>query len=496
MSTTVLHMTGISKLFPGVQALKDVDFDLQRGEVHALLGENGAGKSTLIKILGGIHLCDEGQISINGQLVQLRSVHDAQAAGVSIIHQELFMVPELTIAQNIFLGREPMANPLVLDQKSCLARAQALIDEVGLDLDADTKVGELSIAQQQMVEIAKAVSFDARILVMDEPTSSLTKRETEMLYELIGRIRSRMSIIYISHRMEELFRISDRVTILRDGRYIGTRETKKTTSNELIEMMVGRQLTELFTKTPTQAGETVLEVKDLCVDATLHDISFSVRSGEILGIAGIVGAGRTELMRAICGIDPIASGEIHVKGRRVRIAQPIDAIKLGVVMVPESRKEQGLILTRSVGYNTTLQVLRSFIKGVRFDTKREKSIIADFIKRLNIKAASPDVLVDKLSGGNQQKVVIAKWLATQPAVLILDEPTRGIDVGAKAEIYAIMDALAHQGVAIIMISSELPEVINMSDRVMVMFHGRRTALLEREGLTQELIMQYATGDKQ
>ena len=496
MATTVLTMTGISKLFPGVQALKDVNFDLQHGEVHALLGENGAGKSTLIKILGGIHSCDSGEIRINGQIVRLQSVHDAQAAGVSIIHQELFMVSELTIAQNIFLGREPMANPFVLDQKSCLRQAQALIDSIGLDLDASVKVAELSIAQQQMVEIAKAVSFDARILVMDEPTSSLTKRETEMLYGLIDRIRERMAIIYISHRMEELFRISDRVTILRDGRYIGTRETKRSTSNELIEMMVGRQLTELFSKTPIKPGDTILEVRKLSQGKTLHDISFSVRAGEILGLAGIIGAGRTELMRAICGIDRISSGEILLRGKAVQIRRVADSMSLGIAMVPESRKEQGLILSRSIGFNLTLQVLRSFIRGVKFDHRRENSIIADFSQQLNIKSASSEILVEKLSGGNQQKVVIAKWLATKPAVLILDEPTRGIDVGAKAEIYAIMDRLAQQGVAIIMISSELPEIINMSDRVMVMFHGRMTALLEREGLSQELIMQYATGDKQ
>lgn len=496
MTKTVLQMTGISKQFPGVQALKDVNFDLQEGEVHALLGENGAGKSTLIKILGGIHPSDEGEISIQGKVQRLHSVHDAHKAGISIIHQELFMVPELTIAQNMFLGREPMANPLVLSAKQCLKQAQEMIDSIGLELDAHTKLGDLSIAQQQMVEIAKAVSFDARILVMDEPTSSLTNRETEMLYTLIGRIRQHMSIVYISHRMEELFRISDRVTILRDGRYISTRETKKTTSSELIEMMVGRKITELFTKTIATPGETVLEVRQLSVNESLHDINFSVRTGEILGVAGIVGAGRTELMRAICGIDRISTGEILIRGKAVRIKNPADANRLGIAMVPESRKEQGLILTRSVGYNLTLQVLASFIKGLRYDYKKEKTIVADFSKQLNIRTPSADVLVEKLSGGNQQKVVIAKWLATKPAVLILDEPTRGIDVGAKAEIYAIMNALAQQGVAIIMISSELPEIINMSDRVMVMFHGRKTALLERPGLTQELIMQYATGDKQ
>jgi len=498
MTDSILQMTGICKGFPGVQALKDVDFDLAAGEVHALLGENGAGKSTLIKVLGGIHPADAGTIVLQGQTLKIRSVPDAQRAGISIIHQELYMVPELTVAQNMFLGREPMWErlPLVLDPGRAQASAQALLDAIDMDIDAGARVGELSIAQQQIVEIAKAISFDARILVMDEPTSSLTSKETDALYLLIERLRKRMAIVYISHRMEELFRISNRVTVLRDGRSIGTRETASTTPDELIELMVGRKLQELFTKTPTEPGDVVLEARNLCRGAKLDDVSFSVRKGEILGVAGIVGAGRTELMRCLCGIDGLDSGQILVHGQPVAIRKPMDAIRQGIAMVPESRKGEGLVLCNTVGFNLTLEVLGDFIHGARFDSQGERRIIADAINKLSIKTASPDVLIEKLSGGNQQKVVIAKWLAARPSVLILDEPTRGVDVGAKAEIYAIIDALAHTGVAIIMVSSELPEIINMSDRVMVMFHGRKTAELPRTELTQKLIMKYATGDSQ
>jgi len=498
MTEPILRMTGICKSFPGVLALKDVDFDLVTGEVHALLGENGAGKSTLIKVLGGIHPADAGSIVIAGEPLRIRSVHEAQRAGISIIHQELFMVPELTVAQNMFLGREPMSSrlPLVLDPRKTLGSAQALLDSIDMDLDAGARVGDLSIAQQQMVEIAKAISFDSRILVMDEPTSSLTTKETDALYVLIERLRDTMAIVYISHRMEELFRISNRVTVLRDGQTIGTRETAHTTSDELIEMMVGRKLQDLFTKTPTEPGEVVLEARNLCRGHKLQDVSFSVRKGEILGVAGIVGAGRTELMRCLCGIDGIDSGEILVRGKAAAIRQPKDAIRLGIAMVPENRKEEGLVLCGSVGFNITLEALGDFIHGCRFDAKAEASIIEDYTRQLSIRTSSPEVLVEKLSGGNQQKVVIAKWLASRPSVLILDEPTRGVDVGAKAEIYAIIDALAQQGVAIIMVSSDLPEVINMSDRVMVMFHGRKMAELSRQQLTQKMIMKYATGDSQ
>ena len=498
MSETILQMKGICKSFPGVQALKDVDFDLAAGEVHALLGENGAGKSTLIKVLGGIHPPDAGEITIHGRPTRIRSVHDAKRAGISVIHQELYLVPELTVAQNIYLGREPMAAslPIVLDQRQALTAAQALLDEVGLDIRAGDRLGDLSIAQQQMVEIAKAISFDARILVMDEPTSSLTTRETEALYLLIESLRRRMAIIYISHRMEELFRISNRVTVLRDGRYIGTRETATTTSEELIELMVGRKLQELFTKTLTEPGESVLEAQGLCRGAKVQDISFDLRQGEILGVAGIVGAGRTELMRCLCGIEPAEAGEIRMAGKRVAIKGPRDAIKHGIALVPENRKEQGLVLCSPVGFNITLAALRDFFRGLRYDGRTEARIVEDATRRLAIKAPSSQVPAEKLSGGNQQKVVIAKWLAAKPKVLILDEPTRGIDVGAKAEIYAIIDALAKQGVAIIMVSSDLLEIINMSDRVMVMFHGRKAALLPRKDLTQQLIMKYATGDSQ
>ena len=492
----LLRMTGISKSFLGVQALDGVDFDLDLGEVHALLGENGAGKSTLIKVLGGIYPSDGGRIEIRGQAVRMQSVHDAQAYGVSIIHQELFMVPELTVAQNIFLGREPTRRraPIVVDRKRIEREAQRLIDTIGLDLHATSRVGDLGLAMQQMVEIAKAISFDTQILVMDEPTSSLTSKETEKLYELIDRLRSRVSIIYISHRMEELFRISDRVTVLRDGKLIGTRETRKTTPDELIGMMVGRRLQELYRKSESKVGDLVLEARGLTRRGVLEDVSFSVRAGEILGVAGIVGAGRTELMRAVCGIDRLDSGKLLFRGREVAVRGPREAIGLGIAMVPENRKEHGLVLIESVGYNITLQCLDDFIHGARVDRRAEGRIIEGAMRNLSIRAPGKDALVERLSGGNQQKVVIAKWLATDPVVLILDEPTRGIDIGAKAEIYAIMDGLARRGVAIIMISSELPEIMNMSDRVIVMHRGRIAAELSRRELTQENIMRFATGE--
>lgn len=495
MDNIILKMNNIHKRFPGVYALNSVNFELEYGEVHALLGENGAGKSTLIKILAGIYTVDEGEIFIKGEKCNITGVHDSQAKGVSVIHQELCLVPYMTVAENIFLGREKTLKGTGFVKAAELnIEAQKLLDSLGLDIKATTKVFNLSVAQQQMVEIAKALFVDAEIIVMDEPTASLTEKEVDMLFKTINDLKKKnISIIYISHRMEELFKITDRVTVMMDGKYVGTKITSQTTKDELISMMVGRELTELYKRSEHQRGDVVLEVRNLKRGTILNDISFSLRKGEILGISGLVGAGRTELARVIFGIDGIDSGSIVVEGKEVNINSPLDAMNNGIALVPENRKEQGLVLIQSVGYNITLPVLKEFIKFIRVDKKAEDTIISKYVEKLSIKTPSSKQLAGNLSGGNQQKIVIAKWLATAPKVLILDEPTRGVDVGAKAEIYAIISMLAKQGVAIIMISSELPEVMNMSDRVMVMYKGRITGTVDRKDLDQEKIMHYATG---
>lgn len=496
MSNILLEMKNVNKRFPGVYALKGVNFQLEEGEVHALLGENGAGKSTLIKILGGIYNIDEGEIYIHGNKVEIKDVKDAQNFGISIIHQELVLVPLMMVAENIYLGRELTNAAKMVDKKAMIREAQKLLNSFGLNLDASALVASLTVAEQQMVEIIKAVSFNARILVMDEPTSSLTEKEVQFLFETIRKLKKQgVGIIYISHRMIELFEISDKVTVLRDGNYIGTKVTKDTNNDELIAMMVGRELNNYYTRTFNKLGDTVLEVKNLNKKGVLNDISFSIKKGEILGFSGLMGAGRSEVMRAIFGIDSIDSGEIFVEGKKVSIKEPNDAMKQGIALVPENRKEEGLFLIQSVKFNATIKVLDKFIKFIHVNRKIEDNIVNEYVDSMSIKTPSTAQAVGNLSGGNQQKVVIAKWLATKPKVLILDEPTRGVDVGAKAEIYLIMNQLAAEGVSIIMISSELPEIINMSDRVLVMLGGRITGSLDREGLTQEKIMHYATGGK-
>ena len=491
MQPVVLEMKNIHKRFPGVYALKDINFELRKGEVHALLGENGAGKSTLIKILAGIYTAEEGEVRLHGKREDIRSVADSQRHGISVIHQELCLVPGLTIADNIFLGRELAKGQFIQDENENVKAAE-LMATLGLELPPNTKVSALSVAQQQMVEIAKALSVDADILVMDEPTAALTERETVLLYQVIRRLQAEgISIIYISHRMEELFTITDRVTVMRDGEYIGTRVTAETTKNELIAMMVGRELTDLYKRNTAEPGEIVLEVKDLCRRKALDNISFAVRKGEILGIAGLVGAGRSETARCLFGVDPYDSGEIRVEGKPVQIKSVRDAMDIGIALVPEDRKEEGLVLIRSISYNITLAVLDELKKA----GKNENELVDRYIQALSIKTPGNDQVVNNLSGGNQQKVVIAKWLAAGPKVLILDEPTRGVDVGARVEIYGIMSDLARQGVAVIMISSDLPEVINMSDRVLVMAQGRIAGELCGDEITQESVMEYATGGR-
>jgi len=489
----LLEMNHIRKEFPGVLALKDVSLQLRAGEVHALLGENGAGKSTLIKILGGIYSKDSGDIAIDGKTVFINSVIDAQKLGISVIHQELVLVPHMSVAENIYLGREPMKGIRFVDFKKMQEDAQKLLDSFELDIRSETEVSDLTIAQQQIIEIIKALSFNAKILVMDEPTSSLSEKDVDFLFDNIRKLKkAQVGIIYISHRMSELKQIADRITVIRDGEYIGTRNSGEATTDELIAMMVGRKLTNYYTRTFGNPSEKVLEVKNLSAGKLLKNISFQLYSGEILGFAGLVGAGRSEVMRCIFGIDPFESGQILLNGKEVKISNPEDAMHKGIALVPESRKKEALFLAQSVKYNITIKSLGEFIRGIHVNNAREMEITKKYVDVMEIKTPSYQQIIANLSGGNQQKVVIGRWLATKPRILILDEPTRGVDVGAKAEIYSIMNELVQEGVAIIMISSELPEVVNMSDRVVVMSNGRITGCLSREGLTQEKIMYYAT----
>ena len=488
----VLQMKGVKKYFPGVKALDGVDFELRKGEIHALLGENGAGKSTLIKILTGLYSMTEGSIHIKGEEVHMKSVKDARDNRIAAIHQEICLVPYVSVARNIYLGRELKNKFGLMDDKAMEAETQKLLDRLGMDIDASKEVRQYSIAQQQLIEIVKALALDAEILLMDEPTSSLTEKEVTNLFETIRRLKENgTSIIYISHRMEELFELSDRVTVLRDGQYIDTFVTAETNREELVAAMVGRQLTDFYVKDSVPQDEVFMEVKNLSHAGVFEDVSFTLKKGEILGVSGMVGAGRSEVARAIVGIDKKTGGEVLLEGKVLDIQKPIDAINAGVVLIPENRKEEGLVLENSVRFNTTLAVLKEFIRGIIWNRKKEESMVEEHINALKIRTPHQEQLILNLSGGNQQKVVIAKWLATAPKVLIMDEPTRGVDVGAKAEIYTIMNDLAKQGISIIMISSDLPEIINMSDRVLVMREGKLAGILEKDEIGQEQIMRYA-----
>lgn len=487
----LLEMRGISKSFPGVKALQNVGLQLKAGEVHALLGENGAGKSTLIKVLGGIYHAEEGEIYIEGQKVKIDGVVAAREAGISIVHQELVLVPYMTVAENIFLGREP-GSRMNINRRQMSKDAQELLDAYEMHIDADMLVEHLSIAQQQMVEIVKAISFNSRILVMDEPTSSISDKEVGFLFETMRTLTKKgVGIIYISHKMSELEEICDRVTVMRDGQTVGTKVVKETTKDELIAMMVGRELTNYYTRDYLEPGEVVLKCEHVSDGKMAKDASFELRKGEIIGFAGLVGAGRSETMKAVFGLAPHMTGDVYVDGQKVQIKSPVDALKYGIALVPESRKEEGLYKVQSVRFNSTIEVLSQFIKSLRVNLKKEEEITQKYIDMMATKTPSQEQVIGNLSGGNQQKVMIGRWLATDPKILILDEPTRGVDVGAKAEIYTIMNDLVKQGMSIIMISSELPEIINMSDRVYVMNEGRVTGCLDHESVTQEAIMQLA-----
>lgn len=495
MTTQLLKVEGISKSFPGVQALHDVQFELNRGEVLTLVGENGAGKSSLMKILSGIYTKDSGRIVFEGEEVDITSPLQAQHLGISIIHQEMNLMPDLTIAQNIYIGREPRAG-FFLAENALNRKTSELLARLGIDLDPRQKVGELTVAKQQMVEIAKALSFNAKVLIMDEPTSALTEAETETLFRLIEQLKaSGTGIIYISHRMEELKRLADRVTVLRDGEYIGTLERDEIDVPTIIEMMVGRHIDEGARPEAAEHArdQVVLKVEGLSTRQLLRDVSFELHRGEILGFAGLMGAGRTEVARALIGADPSDGGDVQINGTAVKIKQPADAVRHGVGYLSEDRKQLGLMLEQDVNFNIQLASLRNYMNpaGVMLDGKGRQAS-REYVKSLRIKTPSINQTTKLLSGGNQQKVVIAKWLARDCDILIFDEPTRGIDVGAKEEIYKLLQDLAAQGKSIIVISSELPEVLRLAHRIVVMANGRVTAVLPNEEASQAKIMQYAT----
>jgi ribose transport system ATP-binding protein len=495
-TTQLLSLTGVSKEFPGVKALNNVHFDLNKGEVHAIVGENGAGKSTLMKILSGIYKKDTGDIVYLGNHVNVKSPLEAQKLGISIIHQELNLMPDLTVAQNIFIGREDRRKGrLFLDDRKLNKAAKALLEELDLVLDPRQKVGELTIAKQQMVEIAKAVSYRGEVIIMDEPTSSLTPAETDALFKIIRSLKeSGKGVVYISHRLEELSKITDRITVIRDGEYVKTLTTTETSIPEVISLMVGRKVDQDQRPEVRQlSNEVVLKVEGISDSRLLRDVSFELRKGEILGFAGLMGAGRTELARAIIGADPKTAGKIFLRGKEVKIKSPSDAVKSGIGYLSEDRKKYGLLLVQNVTFNVILSSIPSFSNKFGFlKTKPAGAITRDAIKQLSIRTPSENQYLKNLSGGNQQKVVISKWLTRDCDILIFDEPTRGIDVGAKDEIYKLLTKLASEGKSIIMISSELPEILRMSDRIAVMCEGKLTGIIDNKDSDQNKIMQLAT----
>ncbi|MGB5823316.1 MAG: sugar ABC transporter ATP-binding protein [Proteocatella sp.] len=494
MSEVLISMKGIDKAFSGVPALRQANLELKRGEVHALMGENGAGKSTMMKILTGIYSKDAGTIEYEGKEVEYKNPKEAQDAGIVIVHQELNMMNHLTVAQNLFIGRECM-NGKFINDKQMNIDSKDLFERLNIEIDPSEIMGKLTIGKQQMVEIAKAISSDARAIVFDEPTAALTESEIAELFKIIDELRAQnLGIIYISHRMDEIDRITDRITVMRDGEYVGTLVTKESTKDELIQMMVGRVIYEnpkQKSNVPEDA-EVVLSIKNLKVGKMVKDVSFDLKKGEILGFSGLMGAGRTELARGIFGADKIDSGEIYIKGQKVTISSPMDAVKHGIGYLSEDRKRYGIIVEKTVADNSVLAVLENYKKGIFVDDAKAKEDAQKYVDLLKTKTPSVDQYVMNLSGGNQQKVVIAKWLLRNSEILIFDEPTRGIDVGAKSEIYTLMNELVKLGKSIIMISSELTEILRMSDRVIVMCEGRKTGELDICEACQENIMCCAT----
>ncbi len=492
-SDPVLLIDSLSKSFGGIKALDNVLFTLHRGEVHALMGENGAGKSTLMKILMGLETADSGEIILAGEPWQSQGVRDALDRGISMIHQELQVVPELTVAENIFLGRESTRwLPGWLDDQSIYQKSKQLLNDLGVALDAHTRMKYLSVAEMQMVEIAKAISYDARVIIMDEPTSALSDKEVATLFRIIKDLKSKgVAIIYISHKMEEIAKIADTVTVLRDGKYVGTKPAAELDQSTLIAMMVGRTIDSLFPEALAEKGEVVLSVKKLSIPGKFQDVSFELRAGEVLGLAGLMGAGRTEVARAIFGLDPLVEGEVLVKNKKISIRSPQDAIRHGIGYVSEDRKGWGCIPGMSVQHTMTLSSLRDHLRNGFIDAKSEQAAASRMATDLRIKTAGLSQQVIQLSGGNQQKVLIGKTLLAEPEIIIFDEPTRGIDIGAKHEIYKLIRQLTARGIAVLLISSELPEILGICDRVLVLAQGRQTAVLSGEAISQETIMYHA-----
>lgn len=492
--TKLLTFHGLTKRFGGVTALDNVDLDLRAGEIHALLGENGAGKSTLIKILGGIHLPDSGQVRIAGKMTQIRSVADANHHGIRIIHQELSLVPNLSIAENIYLGREPQGLT-GLCRRKMMAKAEELVNELGLHeiRSVRTIVSELGVAHQQLVEIARALSCQARILVLDEPTSALSEAETEVLFVTLRRLRSQgVGIIYISHRLEEAICLADRVTVLRDGRSMGTQFTHQLNQRQLIRWMVGRDIKDHFHRPAFGTGQVAMKVRNL-TSPTVRGVSFELHYGEILGLAGLVGSGRTKLARALFGIDPVRHGEIWVDGQNASITNPRDALDKGIVLVPEDRQQEGLVMFQSVAFNLVLPWVNQWISGCFQHRRKRREIIDRAIKNFSIKLSDPEQSINSLSGGNQQKTLVGRWMEQRPKILILDEPTRGVDVGAREEMFSIIGSLVESGMAVLLISSDLSEVLNTSHRIALYRNGRILDTLKASDVTEEEITVKLTG---
>lgn len=493
MDECVLKIESVVKIFPGVTALKDAHLNVNRGEVHALCGENGAGKSTLMKIIAGAQPYTSGHIYLDGQEVVFHSTRDAERHGIAMIYQEFNMVPELTVAENMYLGRLPLRARGRVDWKRMYREAEATLQRLKLNIDVRTKVKNLSVAEAQMTEIAKCLTIGAKIIIMDEPTAALTDEEIRVLFEIIADLKKRgLSIIYISHRMDEIFQIADRLTVFRDGRYIATKEIRDTDYAEVVALMVGRSVDTLYPKREYQEQEIVFEARNVC-GKTVQNVSLTLHRREILGISGLMGSGTIELSKMIYGALPMKSGEILVNGKRMDASAPNKAIAGGIGFVSDDRKNEGLILRRSARENITLSSLKKFTRGIQLRSREELEAVREEIRRLNIKLSSPMQPAGRLSGGNQQKLVFARALEADTDILILDEPTRGVDVGAKAEIYSIMDRITKEGKSIILVSTDLPEMIGMSDRVIIMREGRRVLELRREELTQEKILAYESG---
>ena len=491
MSEPILELHGITKIFPGVRALNNVQFDLRPGEIHALMGENGAGKSTFIKVIMGVHQAEEGEMRLHGKPVHFKSTRDAQKAGIAAIYQHVTAYPHLSVAENIFTGHLKKRFGIV-QWKAMYDEADKLLQELNADFDSRALMGNLSVAQQQMVEIAKALSVNAKIIIMDEPTAALTKRESEELYRITRKLRDEgVSIIFISHRFEDMYALATRVTVFRDANYIGTYNVDEITNADLIKAMVGREINDLFPKPEVQLGEEVLRVENLSRTGFFKDVSFHVNCGEILGLTGLVGARRTEVVQTIFGAEKLTSGKIYLEGKEVKIKNPTTAMKLGIGLLPENRQIEGLILDWGIGRNITLTELGKYTQALFLNEKKENEASKALAEQVDTKAVTVFDKASSLSGGNQQKVVVAKALGSDFKVLVLDEPTKGVDVGAKAAIYEIMGELAQQGYAIIMISSEMPEILGMSDRILVMCEGRVTGELSREEATQEKILELA-----